>query len=159
ELRHRFELGFTELAVTPGAGFRAGGVLPPYTQTQTYTVRNVRSQPVSVSVHADRPWVVLESSGLAGDPSALEFALAAGETRDVCVSIGPAADALPTGTYVAAVEFRNTLPSNLDLGTTSRGVNLAVTRGSYSSLRLEVPDGDPEGVLLPIEATEAFDVC
>lgn len=165
ELHHRFELGFTEFQVTPAVGFRAGGVVPPYTQSQTYTVRNTRSQPVSVRVSADSPWITLAQGQVGGESAqrTLDFTLGpagtAGDAREVLVAIGPAADALPTGLHVGAVEFHNVAGGSLDLGTTVRAVHLNVSRGDYRSLRFGVPDGDPEGVLIPIEATEVLDVC
>lgn len=54
-IRHRFEVGMKEIAVEPVEDWTDNDIGPPFTQTKTYTVRNVRPSPTTVWVYAGGP--------------------------------------------------------------------------------------------------------
>lgn len=106
-MRHRFEVRLTEFDVTPQGGNRLEAVAAPSVPSQlTYRVSNSRLTPVTVTVAAQEPWLLLNgqtlpvslSLGIKGDPN---------DHADVVVSLATSAFALSDGSNPFHLRFTN----------------------------------------------------
>ena len=71
-VRHRFEVGLLEVTATPEDAWNVEDFGPTFSQTRTYTVKNVRPSPTTVEVYAggELPSSVLTINGTTGTKTA-----------------------------------------------------------------------------------------
>jgi hypothetical protein len=129
-LRHIFEIGLAEFAVSPAAGLTAGAPGPLHAATATYEVSNRRPTAAVVEVAADGDWITLdgEAAPAPGVPVSATLRLApAGEPGDratVVVGLGGYADLLAGGEWHhGQVTFANLNGTCEDRGDTVRTVS------------------------------------
>ena len=90
-VRHRFEIGMTDFALTPSGGWHSQQ-LAPY-QTRTLEVRNTRAGAQSVTVSSPAAWLLVD--GGASATFALNPAGASGDRANFTISFNPAASGFP----------------------------------------------------------------
>jgi hypothetical protein len=126
-----FDPANQSLAVAPASGLDAQGEPGgPFTPASlAYTLENNSDGTILFEASADQAWIdVTPTSG----------ALSPGATATVTVSLGAAADGLPTGLYDGTVSFVNLVDGE---GDTTRPVSLQV--GSVATVLSWTMDTDP----------------
>ncbi len=160
-LRHDFEIGYTDFAVTPADGMVAEGLAPPFGPPARYRLANTRLSPVVVLVRALADWLTLD--GLAPqEPGALvekTFDLAprgqAGDQADIEVGIGPLAESLRPGRYDSGVRFINVTGGPHDAGGTLRHARLRARGRLWASSHAPIVfPSDPGEVRSGIEVSD-----
>lgn len=167
-LHHRFEIGLTEVSVTPEAGAELQQLGAPYPRAATYHLANVRPTPVTIDVIPSAPWLSL-NGGPAGASVQLNLPGSSGLVSNqvaVTVDIDPlAARALPVGVrQEASVTFQPAGPCDV-VGPVSRTIGF--TRGRQDFLveigeeLLPPPQGGGFGPTLsvPVELLPADTYC
>jgi hypothetical protein len=97
-IRHRFEIGLTEVSVAPADDWIDNDIGSPYTSTRTYTLKNVRPTPATVHVYAggDLPASVVTINGGGATTVTLGAAGTATDTQTLVVGIASGATSLTT---------------------------------------------------------------
>jgi subtilisin-like proprotein convertase family protein len=124
---HVIEAGLTDFDATPGSGLDAAGPTGgPFLQTKIYTITSTQPNPVSVQCAASDSWIALD-----GGAGPVNFVLSGiGDSHQVTVSIGAAANSLAAGFYTGSVDFANMSGGT---GDTSRPVTLDAGRVTIPS--------------------------
>ena len=148
---HVLEIGLTGFETTPEHDFVAGGPLGgPFDTTQSYTITSNRPTPTTVRVSANQPWITL--NGVDGQ---IDVPLSGtGDSADIVVGFGSAADSLPAGLAYGSVIFDNL--DSIGDGDTSRDVILDVGRFTYTAYDTPIAIVDNTEITSFVEISDTY---
>lgn len=108
-LRHRFEIGLTEVEISPDIPSYFQGIVPPSVPAAiTYTLTNKRPTPVTIHATTTEDWLRIGSASTSPPGAAIWLAAAGspGDTQTIAATIDAFEfTALTNGSYAAEVVF------------------------------------------------------